>query len=232
MLSEAKFDNSSAASTIYLLYAIFAFQSSYLISAQPWILGRLRSRSTIEGQNTARYHGIGSVPLMGSPILPTLSRDVLKVRTKAGAACFDHGSRTNSDQIEPLIDTVCTDLISRKLTWEHVDNDQDQYKNPMVTYNASLNGDTLWNIEHHRQNLTFVLYDQNGGKGGVEDQYMTKEYCNQAYQQFLHICVQQQEGSTKGGVWYSDDGLVAYSVSWHFPLSLPGLKGHAVCCAA
>lgn len=232
MLSEANFDNSSAASTIYLLYAIFAFQSSYLISAQPWILGRLRSRSTIEGQNTARYHGIGKVPLMGSPILPTLGRDVPKVKRNTGSHCFDHGSRTSRDQIDPLIDTVCTDLISRSLTWEHVDNDQDQYKNPMVTYNASLNGDTLRNIDHHTQNLTFVLYDQNGGNGGEADKYMTKDYCKKGYQKFLDFCVQQQGGSTKGGLWCSEDGLVAYSVSWRVPLSLSGLDEHAVCCAA
>ena len=82
----------------------------------------------------------------------------------------------------------------------------------MVTYNASLNGDLLLNVEKMSQTLTFVLYDQNGGNGGAEDNYMTKDYCIHAYQEFLKVCAQEDSGTT-GGVWYSEDALVAYSVS-------------------
>ncbi|MCJ1426477.1 hypothetical protein MMC29_004380 [Sticta canariensis] len=196
-------------STIYLLYAIFGFQSSYLISAQPSILGKLSSRSTIEGQDTAQYRGIATVPFIRSPALRTLGRDVRKVKGEPGAKCFGKGSHMHRDQINPLIDTACTDLTSRKLTWEKVDDDlKDKYKNPMVTYNASLDGDPLWNIEKMSSNLTFYFYDQNNG---AKDSDMTKDSCTQAYTNVLNTCC--REKGTMGGVWYSEDILVAYAVS-------------------
>lgn len=152
---------------------------------------------------------------MRSPVLPTLGRDVPKVKRETGPSCFRHGSRTDREPIDSLMDTVCTDLTSRKLTWEHVNKElKDQYTNPTVTYNASLDGDPLLNVEQKSQTLTFVLYDQNGGNGGAAEIYMMKDYCKHAYQEFLKACADKLgEKGTSGGIWYSENGLVAYTVS-------------------
>lgn len=215
-------DDSSSASAIYFLCAIFAFQSNYLISAQPSILGKLRSRSRIEGQDTAQNRGIGIVPLTRSLVLPTRGRDLHN--NEAGGPrrsdCFKSGSWTSIDSIQNLTDSVCKDLVSRALNFEKFGDSN--LKNPEITYSTLLNGDPLLNNDGMNQNLTFILYDQKGNKW---EKYMTQYNCKTAYNALLDHC--NRGGLVQGGIYFveeSDDN-VAYSVSWPFLASVGMLSG-------
>ena len=130
-----------------------------------------------------------------------------KFNDAPGSTCFVSGSWTYQKEITSVADGVCHILAAKALGWKTF---HDKSKaNPSVVVSELPNGTFLTNVEGYRQNLTFVLLDENGDRGKA---WMSESACMVAITTLLYDC-SGRHGDTRGGMYfYGHDGLVGYGV--------------------
>lgn len=124
-----------------------------------------------------------------------------------GSSCFKSGSWSYQAEVTGVATDVCTSLASRALGWK-IFHDKSK-ANPNVVVSEFPNGTLMTNVDGYRQNLTFVLLDENGDRGAA---WMGQSACMLAMTTLLYDC-SGSHGDTRGGMYfYGHDGVVGYGV--------------------
>ena len=124
-----------------------------------------------------------------------------------GSSCFQSGSWSYKAEVTGVATDVCSSLASRAMGWKTF---HDKSKaNPNVVVSEFANGTIMTNVDGYRQNLTFVLLDENGDRGAA---WMGQSACMLAMTTLLYDC-SGSHGDTRGGMYfYGNDGVVGYGV--------------------